>query len=230
MLDNLPKTSDELKGKSWADVQPFFDDLEGRTLTAETISEWLADFSAVKRSAGRIWIARLRGDHARYERCRSRPPLQSLRRANRAAGTRRRPAPQAEAAQQRLRAGWFRGCAAQSARGSRSVPRGEPATADRRSQAADSVQPHHWRAVGQLGRAGQNDAPDGTFAAGCGSQRARARLEGGLAAPTGGSPSAQRSLERTADAAPQDRRERRQSRLSRLCLGGSQTLRLHTGR
>ncbi|MBI1259550.1 MAG: M3 family oligoendopeptidase [Chloroflexi bacterium] len=47
MLSNLPKTSDELKGKSWADLQPFFADLEGRTLTAKTINEWLSDFSAL---------------------------------------------------------------------------------------------------------------------------------------------------------------------------------------
>src|SRR5579871_5962762 len=45
MLSNLPTTSDELKGKSWADLQPFYDELEKRTLTAESISEWLADFS-----------------------------------------------------------------------------------------------------------------------------------------------------------------------------------------
>ena len=47
MLSHLPKTSDELKGKSWTDLQPFFDDLEGRTLSAATINEWLADFSAL---------------------------------------------------------------------------------------------------------------------------------------------------------------------------------------
>ena len=45
MLSNLPKTSDELKGKSWADLQPFYDDLEQRPLTAETLDEWLTDFS-----------------------------------------------------------------------------------------------------------------------------------------------------------------------------------------
>src|SRR5579871_3488931 len=45
MLSNLPSTSDELKGKSWADLQPFYDELERRPLTTESISEWLADFS-----------------------------------------------------------------------------------------------------------------------------------------------------------------------------------------
>ncbi|MBI1259551.1 MAG: M3 family oligoendopeptidase [Chloroflexi bacterium] len=45
MLSTLPQTSDELKGKSWADLQPFYDELEERTLSAETIHEWLADFS-----------------------------------------------------------------------------------------------------------------------------------------------------------------------------------------
>jgi oligoendopeptidase F len=45
MLSNLPETSDELKGKSWADLQPFYDELELRMLSAETINTWLADFS-----------------------------------------------------------------------------------------------------------------------------------------------------------------------------------------
>ena len=47
MLSNLPKTADELKGKSWADLQPFFDDLERRPLNAKTINDWLADFSGL---------------------------------------------------------------------------------------------------------------------------------------------------------------------------------------
>src|SRR5215213_9589198 len=45
MLSNLPKTSEELKGKSWADLQPFYDELEQRPLTAETLNDWLTDFS-----------------------------------------------------------------------------------------------------------------------------------------------------------------------------------------
>ncbi len=45
MLSDLPATSDELQGKSWADLEPFYAELESRPLTAASITEWLADFS-----------------------------------------------------------------------------------------------------------------------------------------------------------------------------------------
>ena len=64
MLSNLPKTSDELKGKSWADLQPFYDELEQRPLSAETLDEWLTDFSRlsdlVGEFAARTYVATTR--------------------------------------------------------------------------------------------------------------------------------------------------------------------------
>src|SRR5690242_8862469 len=64
MLSNLPKTSDELKGKSWADLQPFYDELENRALSAKTLDEWLTDFSQlndlVGEYAARAYVATTR--------------------------------------------------------------------------------------------------------------------------------------------------------------------------
>jgi len=45
MLNELPATSDDLTGKSWADLQPFYDVLEQQMITAESVSAWLAEFS-----------------------------------------------------------------------------------------------------------------------------------------------------------------------------------------
>ncbi len=47
MFNTLPTRSDDLKGKSWAVIKPYYDDLEARELTAETLDQWLLDFTAL---------------------------------------------------------------------------------------------------------------------------------------------------------------------------------------
>ena len=48
MFNTLPTSSDDLKGKSWDAIKPYFDELEARDLTAETLDQWLLDFTALE--------------------------------------------------------------------------------------------------------------------------------------------------------------------------------------
>ncbi len=45
MFDTLPRSADDLKEKPWSDLQPFYDDLEQRPLTTESLGAWLTDFT-----------------------------------------------------------------------------------------------------------------------------------------------------------------------------------------
>ncbi len=47
MFNTLPTTSDALKGKSWSELKPYYDDLEGRALTDAALDQWLLDFTAL---------------------------------------------------------------------------------------------------------------------------------------------------------------------------------------
>ncbi len=48
MFNTLPTSSDDLIGKSWDAIQPYFDELEARDLTAETLDQWLRDYSRLE--------------------------------------------------------------------------------------------------------------------------------------------------------------------------------------
>lgn len=45
MFDSLPTSADTLRGKTWADIQPYFDDLIARPLNAATAADWLTDWT-----------------------------------------------------------------------------------------------------------------------------------------------------------------------------------------
>lgn len=45
---DLPKSALDAKHWTWDDYKPFFDDLEARPLTAETIDQWMADWSQIE--------------------------------------------------------------------------------------------------------------------------------------------------------------------------------------
>ncbi len=47
MLTFLPQNKTELLNWSWSDIEPYFKDLAGRTLSANTVGEWLADWTAL---------------------------------------------------------------------------------------------------------------------------------------------------------------------------------------
>jgi oligoendopeptidase F len=47
MLPDLPKTFEEFSKLGWAEIEPFFDMLYERPLVAETLDEWLRDWTAV---------------------------------------------------------------------------------------------------------------------------------------------------------------------------------------
>ncbi len=45
MFNTLPTSSDDLKGKPWDAIKPYYDELEARDLTAATLNSWLLDFT-----------------------------------------------------------------------------------------------------------------------------------------------------------------------------------------
>lgn len=45
MFENLPKTSQEALDWEWSQFQPYYDDLQQRSLSSESIMSWLADWS-----------------------------------------------------------------------------------------------------------------------------------------------------------------------------------------
>ena len=47
MLKNLPTTSQEIINWTWSEIEPYYQDLESRSLTNTNIQEWLADWSSV---------------------------------------------------------------------------------------------------------------------------------------------------------------------------------------
>ena len=65
MLADLPKTFDEAKDLTWPDLEPHFEALLERDLNAETVHDWLADWSSLEKVIGEIF-ARARLATARY--------------------------------------------------------------------------------------------------------------------------------------------------------------------
>src|SRR3972149_5350571 len=48
MLTSLPKTPEELMQWTWPPIEPHYRDLASRTLTAGSVSEWLAAWSRLR--------------------------------------------------------------------------------------------------------------------------------------------------------------------------------------
>jgi oligoendopeptidase F len=55
MFDNLPKTALEVMDWSWAQYQPYYDNLVARELNADTVSGWLADWTRVGDLFGEVY-------------------------------------------------------------------------------------------------------------------------------------------------------------------------------
>lgn len=47
MFTSLPKDATGILDWQWSDVQPYYDDLQQRTLNAQTVDQWAADWSAI---------------------------------------------------------------------------------------------------------------------------------------------------------------------------------------
>ncbi len=47
MLKNLPMTPETLINWSWSEIEPYYQELESRSITAENVEAWLADWSSV---------------------------------------------------------------------------------------------------------------------------------------------------------------------------------------
>ena len=47
MLKNLPTTPETLLDWSWTEIEPYYQELESRSLTASNVDAWLADWSSV---------------------------------------------------------------------------------------------------------------------------------------------------------------------------------------
>jgi oligoendopeptidase F len=64
MFDRLPQTALDLLDWSWSQIEPYFRDLENRPLTAETVEQWLLDWSRLEdlitEGARRLYIATTR--------------------------------------------------------------------------------------------------------------------------------------------------------------------------
>ncbi len=60
MLPTLPTTAQEFMNWTWSQIEPFYDDLMSRPLTADTFANWLADWTQldnlVHESRTRLWI------------------------------------------------------------------------------------------------------------------------------------------------------------------------------
>ncbi len=60
LFDSLPSTTDEFRNWSWAQIQPYFNDLEARSLDATTVERWLANWThldnLINESRMRLWI------------------------------------------------------------------------------------------------------------------------------------------------------------------------------
>jgi oligoendopeptidase F len=61
MFDTLPKTAQEFTDWKWAQVEPYFQDLENRELNAGNVNEWLADwthlYDLISESFARLYVA-----------------------------------------------------------------------------------------------------------------------------------------------------------------------------
>src|SRR5947209_2605202 len=48
MIDTLPQNAEQILDWSWPDIEPFYRDLEARSLHAESVGDFLADWLRVK--------------------------------------------------------------------------------------------------------------------------------------------------------------------------------------
>lgn len=61
MFDTLPKTTQEFKGWKWAQLEPYFQDLQNRDLNASNVNAWLADwthlYDLISETFARLYVA-----------------------------------------------------------------------------------------------------------------------------------------------------------------------------
>ena len=61
IFDTLPTTIEAVKGWEWAQFEPYYNDLAGRTLTAENVAAWLADWTRLgcllDETGSRLYVA-----------------------------------------------------------------------------------------------------------------------------------------------------------------------------
>ncbi|MBN1890608.1 MAG: M3 family oligoendopeptidase [Thermoflexales bacterium] len=61
MFDSLPETAGEFMTWSWAQIEPYYDDLAAQALTAKTVANWLADWTRLLNLLGetraRLYVA-----------------------------------------------------------------------------------------------------------------------------------------------------------------------------
>ena len=50
MYNNFPATTEALLKWTWADMEPYYKDLQGRELTADNVNQWLKDWSTLSRN------------------------------------------------------------------------------------------------------------------------------------------------------------------------------------
>ncbi len=51
----LPKSALDAKHWTWDDYKPFYDDLEARPITADTVDEWMRDRNAIDNLLGEVF-------------------------------------------------------------------------------------------------------------------------------------------------------------------------------
>lgn len=60
MFDKLPPSSDEFRHWSWSQIKPYYDDLASRDLTADSVEQWLADWTRlsdlVSETRWSLWV------------------------------------------------------------------------------------------------------------------------------------------------------------------------------
>jgi len=45
VVNQLPTSSDAFRDASWADIEPYYQELASRTLDENSVEQWLADWS-----------------------------------------------------------------------------------------------------------------------------------------------------------------------------------------
>jgi len=55
MFTSLPQTAQEITHWTWSQIEPYYQDLETRSLTAENVNDWLADWTSVAARASEMY-------------------------------------------------------------------------------------------------------------------------------------------------------------------------------
>ena len=66
MLKNLPTTPMALLDWTWPEIDPFYKELESRSISAKNVETWLADWSGVGECIEEIYRASLGGNHGQH--------------------------------------------------------------------------------------------------------------------------------------------------------------------